>query len=47
MAFFDHLEDNCGGLHPSELINLPMEMISFYQKTEGIPEYINDLEDAQ
>jgi hypothetical protein len=47
MAFFDHLEDNCGGLHPSELINLPTEMISFYQKTEGIPEYINDLEDAQ
>ena len=45
--FFDHLEDNCGGLHPSELINLPTEMISFYQKTEGIPEYINDLEDAQ
>ena len=36
MALFDHSEDNCGGIHPSELINLPKEMISLYQKTEGI-----------
>jgi hypothetical protein len=47
MALFDHLEDNCGGLHPSELINLPTRMIGFYQKPEGIPEYSNYLEDAQ
>ena len=42
-----YLKDNCGGLHPSEQINLPTDMISCYQKMEGIPEYINDLEDAQ
>ncbi len=47
MAFFDHLEENYGGPYPRELINLPTEMISFYQKTEGIPESINNLRDVQ
>ena len=47
MAFFDHLEDNCRGLHPSELVNLPTKMIRFYQKTKRIPEYINGLKDTQ
>ena len=47
MAFFDQLEENYGGPYPRELINLPKEMISFYQKTEGIPESINNLRDAQ
>lgn len=42
-----HLEANCGGLHPSELVSLPTEMMSYYQDAEGIPEYINMLEDAQ
>jgi len=43
----DHLTTNCGGLHPSELISLPTEMISYYTEAEGIPEYINMMEDAQ
>ena len=43
----DHLDANCGGLHPVDLINLPTEMMSFYATAEGIPEYINKLEDAQ
>ena len=42
-----HLDDNCGGLHPSELINLNTEMMGYYAEAEGIPEYINALEDAQ
>jgi hypothetical protein len=42
-----HLDDNCGGLHPINLINLPSEMIGFYAVAEGIPEYINALDDAQ
>ena len=41
------LDANCGGLHPSELVNLPTEMMSYYADAEGIPEYINMLEDAQ
>jgi len=43
----DHLMTNCGGLHPSELISLPTEMIGYYSEAEGIPEYINMMEDAQ
>ena len=43
----DHLEANCGGLHPSELVNLPTEMMGYYAIAEGIPEYINMLEEAQ
>lgn len=42
-----HLADNCRGLHPAELVNLPTRMLSFYNDADGIPEYINMLEDAQ
>ena len=42
-----HLDANCGGLHPAELVNLPTEMLSYYTETEGIPEYIHKLEEAQ
>jgi len=42
-----HLDDNCGGLHPSELVNLPTDMLGFYATADGIPEYINRLEAAQ
>lgn len=42
-----HLDDNCGGLHPSELINLPAEMGMYYATSAGIPEYIYALERAQ
>ena len=43
----DHLDANCGGLHPSELVNLPTEMMGYYADADGIPEYINMLEEAQ
>jgi hypothetical protein len=43
----DHLDANCGGLHPSELVNLPTEMMSYYAKADGIPEYIDMLEETQ
>ena len=43
----DHLDENCGGLHPSELVNLPTEMMTYYAKADGIPEYIDMLEEAQ
>ena len=46
-ALLAHLDANCGGLHPVDLINLPSEMIGYYATAEGIPEYINALEDAQ
>jgi hypothetical protein len=43
----EHLDANCGGLHPSELVNLPTEMMGYYSKADGIPEYIDMLEEAQ
>jgi hypothetical protein len=43
----EHLDANCGGLHPAELINLPTEMLSYCTQADGIPEYINMLEEAQ
>ena len=42
-----HLETNCGGLHPTELVSLPQDMLGFYARTNGIPEYINELEEAR
>ena len=43
----DHLDANCGGLHPSELVSLPTEMLNYYAEADGIPEYINKHEEAQ
>jgi hypothetical protein len=43
----DHLDDNCGGLHSSEVVHLQSEMMSYYAKADGIPEYIDMLEEAQ
>ncbi len=43
----EHLDANCGGLHPAELINLPTEMLGYYSRADGIPEYISMLEEAQ
>jgi hypothetical protein len=42
-----HLNTNCRGLYPSELVNLPTDMLGYYAAAEGIPEYINMLEEAQ
>ena len=47
VQLLDHLDANCGGLHPSELVNLPTEMMGYYALADGIPEYINMLEEAQ
>ena len=47
LDLMQHLADNCRGLHPAELVNLPTLMMGFYHEAEGIPEYINMLEDAQ
>ena len=47
VQLLDHLDANCGGLHPSELVNLPTEMMGYYTLADGIPEYINMLEEAQ
>lgn len=46
-AILTHLDNNCGGLHPSELISLPGEMAGYYATAAGIPEYIYALERAQ
>ncbi len=43
----EHLDANCSGLHPSELVNLLTEMMLYYDKANGIPEYIDLLEEAQ
>jgi hypothetical protein len=43
----EHLDANCGGLHPSELVNLPTKMMTYYDKADGIPEYIDLLEEGQ
>jgi hypothetical protein len=43
----DHLDANCGGLYPVELVSLPTEMMQYYAQIDGIPEYINKLEEAQ
>ena len=43
----EHLETNCGGLHPVDLVSLPTEMMGYYATVEGIPEYIDKLEEAQ
>ena len=47
MTIMTHLNANCGGLHPSELVTLPTDMMGYYGQAEGIPEYINMPEDAQ
>jgi hypothetical protein len=43
-TLLEHLETNCGGLHTTDLINLPTQMIVYYANTAGILEYIDQLE---
>ena len=35
VQLLDHLDANCGGLHPSELVNLPTEMMGYYALADG------------
>ena len=42
-----HLQSGCTGCHAFNLLALHNEMQRYHLKVEGIPEYINMLEDAQ
>ena len=42
-----HLQAGCTGRHALDLLALHNEMQRYHLKVEGIPEYINMLEDAQ
>ena len=42
-----HLQAGCTGLHALDLLALHNEMQRYHLEVEGIPEYINMLEDAQ
>jgi hypothetical protein len=44
MAFLD---TNSGGLHAIDMISLRTNMHGYYTQADGIPQYINMLEDAQ
>ena len=46
-TLMEHLKTNCGGLHTTDLINLPTQMIGYYADTVGIPEYIDQLDEAR
>ena len=43
----DHLEAQCTGRHAIDILALQDEMHNYHIEYEGIPEYINALEDAQ
>ena len=43
----DHLQAGCTGQHALNLLALHNEMQRYHLEVEGIPEYINMLEDAQ
>ena len=44
---FSHLQAGCTGRHALELLALHNDMQRYHLEVEGIPEYINMLEDAQ
>ena len=44
---FSHIQAGCKGRHALDLLALHNEMQRYHLKVEGIPEYINMLEDAQ
>ena len=46
-TLLEHFKTNCGGLHTTDLINLPTQMIVYYANTAGIPEYIDQIEKAR
>ena len=47
MELLNHLDVNCGSLHPSKHIILPTEMMGYYMQAGEIPECINMLKEAQ
>lgn len=46
-ALLEHLVVNSGGLHNNELVSLPAEMLSYYEESEGIPEFLLKLAKAR
>jgi hypothetical protein len=46
-AILEHITTNSGGLHNNELVNLPTEMLSYYEEAEGIPEFLLKLAKAR
>jgi len=46
-ALLQHLTTNSGGLHNNELVSLPTEMLSYYEESEGIPEFLLKLAKAR
>ena len=46
-ALLAHLQAECTGRHTLNLLVLRNEMQRYHLEVEGIPEYINMLEDAQ
>ena len=47
MEFLNHLQSTCGGLNTIDLLALQSTMQTAHKECDGIPEYINTLEDAQ
>ena len=47
MDLLSHLQAGCMGRHLVDLLELHNEMQRYHLEVEGIPEYINILEDAQ
>ena len=45
--FLTHICNNYGGLHKIDAVTIKGEMMDFYEKAEGIPHYINMMEEAQ
>ena len=43
----DHLQISCLGTHAIDALSLQIDMRKYHQQSDGIPEYINMLEDAQ
>ena len=41
-----HLQAMCVGLHATDVMNIQNEMQTYHEDMEGIPAYINKLEDA-
>ena len=47
LQLFTHLIANCGGLHETDDVTIQASMMKLYNAAEGIPQYINMLEEAQ
>ena len=43
----DHLKSTCGGCHALYVLTLQNDMKRYHLESEIIPEYINEIEDAQ